>query len=315
MSALVGRLAPSPTGLLHLGHARSFLLAYWSVRARGGVLRLRIDDLDHTRSRPEFVSAALRDLEWLGLEWDGPVVAQSDHAPLYDEALATLRDRGLAYPCVCTRAEIASVMSAPHEDGARYPGTCRGRFDSIAEAERASGRKACLRLAVEDAQTTWHDELLGAQATNVAHDAGDFQLTSRAGHPSYQLAVVVDDAAQGVTEVLRGDDLRASTARQALLIEHLGLRRPRWIHVPLVQDANGHRLAKRHDALSLAALREGGTSARTIVAWAARSAGIDPQRAQSSAELAREFDLTRLPRDPVRLGSGEQADLAENAGE
>ncbi|HVR18445.1 MAG TPA: tRNA glutamyl-Q(34) synthetase GluQRS, partial [Polyangiaceae bacterium] len=278
----VGRLAPSPTGLLHLGHARTFLVAYFHTRSRGGRLLLRIEDLDGSRASQKYADAALRDLEWLGIEWDGVPSIQSEHTERFERAVETLFEQGLAYACVCTRSDLATAATAPHAGAteARYPGTCRGRFASRAEAERTSGRSAGVRLVVPPGIVELHDELAGVQSFDVAAEVGDFLVARRVGGASYQLAVTVDDAAEGVTEVVRGDDLLPSSARQWHVQHALGLPHPRWAHVPLVVDAAGDRLAKRTDALSLESLRARGADPRSIVAWAAQSAGVRaPDRA------------------------------------
>ena len=298
----VGRLAPSPTGLLHLGHARSFLLAWWHVRARGGRVLMRMEDLDAPRVRPGMLGAALRDLEWLGLDWDGPVELQSAGLDRIQGAAGALLERGLAYPCVCTRGELRAA-SAPHAgDGElRYPGTCRGRFDSLDVAERRTGRQAGVRFRVPPGVVAIEDGIAPPLSLDVERDIGDFLIRRRDGTPAYQLAVVVDDARQGVTEVLRGDDLLPSTARQWHLQRALELPHPDWFHVPLVVDAEGRRLAKRADDLSLAELRETGVDPRAVVAWAARSAGLDAPGRVGATEVVPVFDLARLPREPVRL--------------
>ncbi|MCP3919987.1 MAG: tRNA glutamyl-Q(34) synthetase GluQRS [bacterium] len=300
---IAGRLAPSPTGLLHLGHARSFLLAWWHARSRGGKVLLRMEDLDAPRVKPGMADAALFDLEWLGLDWDGEVVWQSRRTELYEQALSRLEARDLVYPCICTRREIAEAQSAPHADAARYPGTCRGRFRSIADARAQSGREPALRLHVAPGELEFKDALHGRIVEDVARTVGDFPVATRSGAAAYQLAVVVDDAQQGVTEVVRGDDLLPSTARQALLQELLSLPHPSWLHVPLVQDANGRRLAKRADDVSLAQLRESGLDPGEVVAWAARaSAQPGPERGLAGDYLD-SFDLALLPLSPVRLAS------------
>jgi glutamyl-tRNA synthetase len=303
---LVGRLAPSPTGELHLGHARSFLLAWWSVRSRGGRIGLRIEDLDAARSRPELADGVLRDLEWLGLDWDGPPRRSASETTALERACAWLVESGQAYPCVCTRAEVAA-LSAPHagEGESRYPGTCRGRWRTLEEARAASGRQAGLRLLVDPGLVSVNDRLHGEVAFDVDAEVGDFLVRRRDGGFAYQLAIVVDDATDGVTEVLRGDDLLPSAARQALVMRALGLPRPEWIHVPLVLDEHGERLAKRRGSFALARLREAGADARATVAWAARSAGLDvPERCTPREALAA-FDLARLPRSPVLLRDAE----------
>lgn len=309
---IVGRLAPSPTGLLHLGHARSFLLAWWHLRARGGTVLLRMEDLDAARVKPGMADTVLRDLEWLGLDWDGPVVHQSGRHDLYRAALAELDAQGLVYPCVCTRREIELAQSAPHpEDGTQpYPGTCRGRFASLAEAEQASGRRPALRFSPPPGELALEDGFAGPFAEDVAAVVGDFPVARRDGEPAYQLAVVVDDAEQGVGEVLRGADLLPSTARQAALQRALGLSHPRWFHVPLVTDEAGRRLAKRSDDLALATLRRSGVDPRAIVAWAARSAGVEVQGPLAAREVLGDFRLERVPPEPVVFGPAERAALA-----
>jgi glutamyl-tRNA synthetase len=309
MNSPVGRLAPSPTGLLHLGHARTFLLAYWHIRARAGRLLLRMEDLDGPRAEMRFADAALADLEWLGLDWDGPVFLQSTELSRLNAAVAALLEAGKAYPCVCSRGDIRGAQSAPHADSPepRYPGTCRGLYSSFAEAERQSGRAAGARLVVPEGPVTIVDGVAGAGTWDVARDVGDFLIAKRDKAPAYQLAVVVDDHAQGVNEVLRGADLRASAARQWHVQNALGLPHPAWFHVPLVTDESGRRLAKREADLSLAELRAGGTDPRAIVAWAARSAGINHNERVTAREVTPLFQLAALPAEPVAL---EPRDLA-----
>ena len=299
----VGRLAPSPTGRLHLGHARSFLLAWWQVRAQGGLLRLRIEDLDRERCRPEFVDELLRDLEWLGLDWDGEARLQSSDTSAMERACAELVERGLAYPCVCTRAEIAE-LSAPNagELEPRYPGTCSGRWRTRDEARARTGREAGLRLSVPAGAVRIEDGFVGAFSRDVQADVGDFLIQRRDGAFAYQLAVVVDDALAQVDTVLRGDDLLASAPRQWHLQSSLRLPHPSWFHVPLVLDAQGERLAKRRgDAATLASLRTSGVDARAVVAWAARSSGQADCERITAAEIARDFVLARVPPHACRL--------------
>ncbi len=296
-----GRLAPSPTGRLHLGHARSFLLAWCSARARGGRVVLRVDDLDGPRCREEFVAGLLEDLDWLGLDWDGPPARQSEHGAAYAAALERLEARGALYACVCTRAEIRSARSAPQAGAgeARYPGTCRDRHADAAAAEAATGRTAGLRLRVPAGPVVVRDALAGESAHDVAAEVGDFLVARRDGAVAYQLAVVVDDDLQGVDEVIRGDDLLPSAARQALLMDLLDVPRPRWAHVPLLTDAAGTRLAKRTDALALASLRAAGVDPRAVVGWLAEVSGQPASPRATPAELLASFDLQRLPRAPV----------------
>src|SRR5688500_128720 len=232
--ALVGRLAPSPTGVLHLGNARTFLLAWLSVRCRGGRLLLRIEDIDGPRVKPGAEAQLLEDLRWLGLDWDGPAIRQTERLAAYQAAGARLLGAGRAYPCVCSRREVEEAASAPHEsagEGPVYPGTCAGRFASLAEARARSGRDPAVRFRVDVDAVPFVDGFLGPQQGRIR---GDFVIQKRQALPAYQLAVVVDDAAQGVTEVLRGDDLLPSTPRQLLLYRALDLRAPAFTHVPLV---------------------------------------------------------------------------------
>jgi glutamyl-tRNA synthetase len=303
LSPAIGRLAPSPTGLLHLGHARTFLLAYWRARSQHGKLLMRLEDLDGPRAEMRFADAALADLEWLGLDWDGEPLLQSTEIERQNAAISALIAAGKAYPCVCSRGDIRSAQSAPHADAVepRYPGTCRGRFSSFEEAERVSGRAAGARLLVPDRPISIRDGVSGTSTWDVARDVGDFLIAKRDKAPAYQLAVVVDDAAQGVTEVLRGDDLLPSAARQWHVQSALGLPHPAWFHVPLVTDEHGRRLAKREADLSLAELRAGGTDPRAIVAWAANSAGMRLDERATAREVSPLFAVERVPREALRL--------------
>jgi glutamyl-tRNA synthetase len=309
----VGRLAPSPTGRLHLGHARTFLLAWWHARARGGRVLLRFEDLDRARVKPGMVDECLRDLEWLGLDWDGVPCSQSgDTAPL-SAALERLLETGQAYLCACSRRDIERALSAPHagEGELRYPGTCRLRGLS---ARDAAARALAVRLRVPEGEVELEDGVAGVFRADVQREVGDFLLARRDGFFAYQLAVVVDDARMGVTEVVRGDDLLASAARQCHLQRALGLPHPRWFHVPLVLDEHGARLAKRRGDLALASLRAAGVDPRRLVAWAARSAGLACPEPTTARELVPSFDLARLPRAPVRLTAGELATLLGSPG-
>ncbi len=307
----VGRLAPSPTGLLHLGHARTFLVAWWRARSVGGRLLMRLEDLDGPRARPELADAAVRDLRWLGLDWDGPDYVQSDGLADIHAAAARLESEGLAYACVCSRGDVRSAQSAPQQGELepRYPGTCRGKYASLQLAESATGKAAGLRLLVADGAESVTDELSGHHTFDVARDVGDFLIAKRDRAPSYQLAVVVDDARQGVTEVVRGEDLLASAARQQLLQRALALPSVRYLHVPLVLDEHGRRLAKRHDDLSLQELREGGTDPRAIVAWAARSCGVACGPRVTARVALLDFSLRKLPRSAVVLDTETVAQL------
>jgi glutamyl-tRNA synthetase len=296
----VGRLAPSPTGALHLGNARTFLLAWLSIRSRGGTLLLRIEDIDGPRVKSAAVEQTLDDLRWLGLDWDGDVVVQSLRLDRYRAAAERLVATGLAYPCVCTRKEVEEAASAPHEsgdDGPVYPGTCRGRFPTLAAAEVATGRAPALRFRVDVPAVPFVDRFAGSQPGRIA---GDFVIQKRDGGPAYQLAVVVDDAAQGVTEVLRADDLLPSTPRQLLLYRALGLLPPSFVHVPLVVGGDGRRLAKRHGDTSLRHLREAGVTAAELIGHLAFLCGMRPRGSRCRpADLLAGFQLAKLPSGAV----------------
>jgi glutamyl-Q tRNA(Asp) synthetase len=262
MSEIRTRFAPSPTGALHLGHACSAIRAHDLARAAGGRFLLRIEDIDPGRAREAHVAGILADLAWLGLAWDGPVVRQSARLPLYAAALDRLRAAGLVYPCFCTRAEIAASAAAPHgEGGPLYPGTCR-RLDPTTRARRMAGEPHAWRIDMAAAVARagpldWHDATAGTViAAPLAQ--GDVVLARKDAPVSYHLAVTVDDAAQGVTDVVRGEDLFAATHVHRLLQALLGLPTPAYHHHPLLRDAHGRRLAKRDGARSLADLRADG---------------------------------------------------------
>ncbi|MCC6406430.1 MAG: tRNA glutamyl-Q(34) synthetase GluQRS [Planctomycetes bacterium] len=302
LAAPIGRLAPSPTGRLHLGHARSFLLAWWHARSRGGRILLRIEDLDRERVKPGAIEVVLRDLAWLGLDWDGEPLLQSADTSALEHAVDRLIAAGDAYPCVCTRAEVAAI-SAPHagEDETRYPGTCRDKWRSCADAERATGRKPAVRLRVEPGTIEFVDGLAGPRAYDVAATVGDFTIRRRDGAFAYQLAVTVDDARTGVDEVVRGADLLPSAARQKFLQRRLGLPHPRWWHVGLVLDADGQRLAKRRGDLALTTLREAGIDPRAVVAWAARVSRQPCEERVTPGDVLPGFQIERAGCEPVVL--------------
>jgi glutamyl-Q tRNA(Asp) synthetase len=264
----ITRFAPSPTGRLHLGHAYSAALGHARARENGGQFRLRIEDLDQTRCKPEFVGGIYEDLEWLGLGWDEPVLVQSLRTSAYQAALDSLKTRGLAYACFCTRADIAQSLTAPHGDAASsYPGTCRGLPD---DAARRATTPHCWRLESAKALKlaglpSWTEED-GRTFTARASDIGDAILARKDAPASYHLSCVVDDAASGVTMVVRGADLRASTPIQRLLQVLLGLPEPTYLHHPLVTHDDGRRLAKRDLAPTLAAMREAGVDGPSLAA-------------------------------------------------
>lgn len=269
---IVGRFAPSPTGPLHLGHAWSAILAHDHARDRGGRFLLRIEDIDATRSRAEFVDGIFADLAWLGLSWDGPAVRQSARLARYETALDRLREAGLAYPCFCTRAdiarEVAASLSAPHgPDGPLYPGTCRAlspaEWTRRIASEPHSWRLDAGAALARTGPLAWHDARLGTVPVDVAV-LGDLVLRGRDRPASYHLAVVVDDAAQGVSHVVRGLDIRPSTHAQRLLQALLDLPAPDYHHHDLLADTDGTRLAKRDGAPALAAMRAAGLDGRAL---------------------------------------------------
>ena len=283
-----GRFAPSPTGLLHIGNLRTALLAWLFARSRGACFAVRMEDLDVGRVRERFHDEQLRDIAALGIDWDGPVVRQSQRTALYDAALAALRDDGLIYECWCTRAEIREAASAPH--GALpegfYPGTCLRLTEAERAERRATGRPPALRVRADAATVTFEDRVAG-EVTGVVDD---FVVRRNDGAYAYNLAVVVDDAEQGIEEVVRGDDLLPATAAQALLCDLLGLTRPAWVHVPLVLGPDGERLAKRHGAVTLADRAALGETPDDVRALLAASVGLsEPGEAVTPAELVARF--------------------------
>jgi glutamyl/glutaminyl-tRNA synthetase len=272
-SAYRGRLAPSPTGLLHIGHVRTFWIAAQRAIERGGTLILRNEDLDPQRSRPEYARAMIEDLQWLGVQWsEGPdrggdygPYTQSERRNHYLEAWRRLRDGGFIYPCTCSRKDLAQAASAPNDldDEPTYPGHCRGRSDAASFQEPAGVN---WRFRVPDGEAVMFADLnLGGQRYVAGSDFGDFLVWRRDDVPAYQLAVVVDDAAMQITEVVRGEDLLKSTARQILLQRALTLTTPEYFHCELVRDTAGARLAKRSDALSIRHLRESGMSPQALL--------------------------------------------------
>jgi glutamyl-Q tRNA(Asp) synthetase len=280
MSPVVTRFAPSPTGRLHLGHAYSALLAHDHARTRDGRFLLRIEDIDPGRARPEHVAAIVEDLGWLGIAWDGDIVRQSERLPIYEAALGRLLAQGLLYPCFCTRsaiaAEIAASAAAPHGgEAAAYPGTCR-QLSARERAERMAREPHAWRLGIERARVLagelhWHDEAAGmVLATPTAF--GDVVLARKDAPTSYHLAVTVDDAAQGVSDIVRGEDLFESTHVHRLLQALLDLQTPAYHHHDLLADRQGRRLAKRNGAPTLADLRSGGANPAAILADLRRGA-------------------------------------------
>jgi glutamyl-tRNA synthetase len=353
MSQVVGRLAPSPTGVLHVGNARSLLLAWLSARAQAGKILLRIEDL--LQEDEDLTAALVRDLHWLGLDWDGRRMLQSRRTPLYAELLTRMQAAGLIYPCVCSRKDIETAALAPHaeDQGAAYPGTCRNRFTNESEALQSESERAkragrapggvVLRLRVDAVPERFVDVLCGPQVIDVAREAGDVVVRRKDGGFAYMFAVVVDDLATGVTEVVRGDDLLRATGQQLAVrralvackvateqVQHgpsqvqqeadAIVRRARadsettWIHVPLVLGDDGRRLAKRNKSTHLLDLRVRGEPAakKRLLAWLAESLGLGAT--DDLAVMAQRFSWTAVPRSPVVFGRAELAAVVGRAG-
>jgi glutamyl-tRNA synthetase len=306
-----GRYAPSPTGVLHLGNLRTALLAWLFARSSGRVFTLRVEDLDRPRVRPGATAPMLDDLRWLGLDWDeGPDLGgplgpyfQSQREALYAAAFARLRAAGLIYPCYCARSELARIASAPQREGQgegspRYSGTCRDLTPAQQAEREAAGRRPSWRFRAPEGEFTLTDALHGEVVENVAATVGDFIVRRSDGVFAYQLAVVVDDALMGVNQVVRGEDLLGSTARQLALYDALGYPRPTaYAHVPLALDTTGARLAKRDAAAGLDALRAAGRTAEEIVGALAASCGLWPEGTPAPlAQVLAAFDPAKITR-------------------
>jgi glutamyl-tRNA synthetase len=285
-----GRFAPSPTGRLHVGSLRTALLAWLFARSTGSDFVVRMEDLDAATSTPEHEATQLDDLRAIGLDWDGDVLRQSERFGLYDDAIRRLTAAGLTYPCWCSRREIREAPSAPHAPPGAYPGTCRDRRTPPAD------RPAALRLRGDDVAVTVHDRMRGDFTGLV----DDFALRRNDGTPAYNLAVVVDDAAQGIEEVVRGDDLLSSSPRQAHLAHLLGLPMVTYAHVPLVLGADGERLAKRHGSVSLP---DFDSPAEVVTLLAVSLELAAPGEPVTVAQLLDRFDPDRLPRHPLVLAT------------
>jgi glutamyl-tRNA synthetase len=310
-----GRFAPSPTGAMHLGNARTALLAWLAVRRAGGTMVLRQEDLDAARVVPGAEARLLDELRWLGLDWDegpdrgGPFAPyrQSERTALYDRAVERLLAAGQAFLCACSRADVARAASAPHEDngdeGPRYPGTCLALDQGeVQRRAQALGRRPVVRFRARGARLAFTDGLHGACDPFGAGGIDDFVLRRADGTAAYQLAVVVDDAAMEITDVVRGDDLLRSTPRQLALYAALGFRAPAFTHVPLVLSAGGERLAKRRRPPSLGDLREAGVTPDQIVGALGASAGLVPPGARTLAdELVTSFDFARITREASQI--------------
>lgn len=299
-----GRFAPSPTGRMHAGNVFAALAAWLVAKSQGGSIVLRIEDLDAERSKPQFVDAVQRDFEALGLTWDEGPYFQHGRAEAYRAALDSLVARGLVYPCFCTRADLHAA-SAPHRgEKPVYPGTCR-RLTEDERAQRLLERAPAQRLAVPDEDVSFTDLVQGAYAQNLARDCGDFLVQRSDGAFAYQLAVVVDDAEQGVTSVVRGVDLLCSTPQQIHLQSLLGLPHPRYAHVPLIVAERDRRLSKRDRDAALDELLARFKTPAGVIGHIAGIAGLAPScEPATPEELLRAFDVRRLPHlfsDPVQI--------------
>jgi len=301
--AAAGRFAPSPTGPLHLGNLRTALLAWCFARSRQAPFLVRVEDLDPQRSRPEHEAGQLADLAAVGIDWDAPPWRQSERRDRHREAFERLRAQGLVYRCWCTRAEVREAAQAPHAALDAYPGTCRRLSAGERAACERAGRAAAWRLDAGAVRASFEDALAGESSAVV----DDFVVwrgepDDPAGVPAYNLAVVVDDADVGVGEVVRGDDLLATTPRQVQLARLLGLEVPRHVHVPLVLDVEGRRLSKRAGAVTLAERLARGEAVEEVVGWLAASAGLAaPGTSLTAREVLAAFDPAQIDREPAIL--------------
>jgi len=313
MSEHITRLAPSPTGALHLGNARTFLINYLLARRRGWRVLMRVEDLEGPRVKPGAAERMLDELHWLGLRWGEPVVRQSARQAAYQAALEVLIARGAAYPCTCGRRDIESASAAPHrEDGLTvYPGTCRGRYACAEEATQATGRPTAWRVKVDGEPIGFDDEFIGPVRFHLTDVCGDFVVFKNDRQAAYQLAVVVDDAEAGVTQIVRGDDLLDSAPRQIYLRRLLGLApEPRYWHLPLVVGPDGRRLAKRHGDTRLGHYRDCGVRPERILGLLGYWSGMLADRAGATMEeLLERFDIGRLPRQPVVFSKADETFL------
>lgn len=307
----VCRLAPSPTGALHLGNARSFLIAWLAARQQKRQLLLRIEDIDSPRVKPWAIGATIDDLRWLGLDWDegpdvqpksGRVYVQTQRLDRYHEILRELFERNWIYPCICSRSDVAESASAPHEQSLRpleglvYPGTCRGKNIDTSQLDG----KFAWRWAFGEDTVSWNDGVMGPQTASPLQQLGDFVIARGNSTPAYQLAVVVDDFDMGVTEVVRGNDLVFSTYRQLAIIRALGWREPNYFHVPLIIGVDGRRLAKRHGDTRLSSFRDAGVAPEAIVGYLAFTLGLTEKASPTAArDLIGHFDWSCIGTQPT----------------
>lgn len=306
-----GRLAPSPTGYMHLGNIWSFLLCWLHVRRCEGRLVLRMEDIDPDRSRPEFEVGIMRDLQWLGIDWDegpdtgGPYAPyrQSERLARYQQVLDEFARRGFVYPCYCTRKELRAMASAPHKDDQTpvYPGLCLHLSPEERAEKEKSGRKPALRLQCDADAMPFSDLVLGDICMDLTECGGDFPLRRSDGVFAYQLAVVVDDIDQRITHIVRGDDILDSTPRQLLLYKRMEATPPVYAHVPLIFDYEGERLAKRHKHYEIRAFRDNGVAPEAIIGFLAYHAGLIGAPARvSAAELVSSFSFDALQKAKIK---------------
>ena len=291
-----GRFAPSPTGRMHLGNLFCALLSWLSAKSKGGEWLLRIEDIDPARSRKEYADLLMDDLHWLGLEWDGDPVVQSERTDIYEHYFRQLQARGLTYPCYCTRADLLATQ-APHESDGRvvYKGTCR-------HLPPQPGRQGAMRLIVPDRDMHCTDGHYGDYMVNLSNHVGDFIIRRKDGAWAYQLAVVIDDALMGVTEVVRGRDLLLSSPQQTYVADLLGFPHPQFIHHPLLCNGEGQRLSKRDRSLDMAALRQH-YNASQLIGWLAFLAGIAPTPDAINAKaLLPYFSWEKVPKQDITVG-------------
>lgn len=316
MADSITRLAPSPTGALHLGNARSFFVNWLMARQNHWRIILRIEDLDGPRIKKGADQQAIEDLRWLGIDWDEGPVYQSARRSEYEATLAQLLNDRAAYPCICTRREASLAASAPHaEDGAAvYPGTCRGRFKTVAEAEQAAGSTPAIRFQLDDQPFSFDDRFAGVQKwENLEKQLGDFVIAKADGTPAYHLAVVVDDLAMNVSKIVRGDDLLDSVPRQAMLFRAISPTSslPEYWHLPLVVGPDGKRLAKRHGDSRIAYYRQRGATAGRVRALIARWCGIESDEQIEISEMLKRFDISQFPRGQKTLTAADDAWLGK----
>lgn len=303
------RLAPSPTGALHLGNARTFLFTWLRARSVGGQLVMRVEDLDHPKVKPEKIEEIYTDLKWLGIDWDegpglnekcGPYI-QTQRVEFYEQAFERLHQMGKIYPCTCSRADIEAAQSAPHVgDELIYANTCRDKYTDAEHAKNKSGKEPAWRFHAPSGESVFTDIFCGTQVEDLQIFSGDFVIARNPKQAAYQLAVVVDDAAMKITEVIRADDLLASTHRQIALYEALGLTPPEFLHLPLVIGEDGRRLAKRHGDSRISCIRNNTkTSAQKVIGWLGYTLGLVEFGCDLGVkDLLEKFEIKKIPHKP-----------------